>query len=132
MSYLLDTDIASAYLQGNRKVFNRFIQHGGRLYISIVSLAELYSWVYVAENPNKREAGLLAMVSDVTVLQLDDDIARRCGEIRAALLRKGTKVPTVDMLIAGTALVNDLALVAHNNRHFRLVPELRLEDWLTP
>ncbi len=43
MSYLLDTDIASAYLQGNGQVFTRFMQHSGRLHLSILSLAELYS-----------------------------------------------------------------------------------------
>ena len=42
MSYLLDTDIASAYLQGNGKVFNRFIQHSGGLHISILAMSELY------------------------------------------------------------------------------------------
>ena len=130
MSHLLDTDVASAYLQGDRQVFNQFVQHSGGLYISIVSLAELYSWVYVADTPAKREEGLLSMLSDVTVLQLDDHIARKCGQVRAALQRQGTRVPTLDMLIAGTALVNDLIVVSHNQRHFRLVPDLRLEDWL--
>lgn len=130
MSHLLDTDISSAYLQGNKQVFNRFVQHSGGLYISIVSLAELYSWVYMANDPAKREEGLLTMLSDVTVLRLDDDIARKCGEVGAALRRQGTRVPTLDMLIAGTALVNDLTVVTHNQRHFRLVPNLRVEDWL--
>jgi tRNA(fMet)-specific endonuclease VapC len=130
MSHWLDTDASSAYLQGNKQVFSQFIQHSGGLFVSIVSLAELYSWVYIADNPAKREEGLLSMLSDVTVLQLDDDIARKCGEVRAALQRQGLRVPTLDLLIAGTALVNDLTVVTHNQRHFRLVPELRLEDWL--
>ncbi len=34
MSFLLDTDIASAYLRGDARVFNRFVQHGGGLYLS--------------------------------------------------------------------------------------------------
>jgi len=76
MSYSLDTDIASAYLQGNGKVFNRFIQHGGGLHISILSISELYSWVYVADDPTKRESGLLTMLSDVTVLPLDQAYAQ--------------------------------------------------------
>ncbi len=73
MSHLLDTDICSAYLRGHRQVLNRFIQHSGELYISIVSLAELYSWVHLTNNPAKREEGLLSMLSDLTVLHLDDD-----------------------------------------------------------
>jgi tRNA(fMet)-specific endonuclease VapC len=132
MSYLLDTDICSAYLQGLNQVFDRFVQHSGRLYISIVSLAELYSWVYVADDPAPREEGLTAMLSDVSVLAVDDDVARRCGQVRADLQRLGTRVPTVDLLIASTALLLDFAVVTHNQRHFRLVPGLRIEDWLSP
>ncbi len=55
MSHLLDTDIISAYLRGNGQVLNRFIQYSGGLYVSIVSLAELYAWVYWADNPAWRE-----------------------------------------------------------------------------
>ena len=70
------------------------------------------------------------MLSDVTVLQLDGEIARRCDTVQAALRREGKKIPTLDMLIAGTALVNDLTVVTHNQRHFSLVPRLRIEDGL--
>jgi len=130
MSYLLDTDICSAYLRGDGRVFNRFVQHSGALHISIISLAELYSWVYLADDPTRREEGLMTMLSDVSVLAVDDDVARRCGQIRARLQRQGVRVPTVDLLIACTALLRDLMLVTHNLRHFRPVPDLRLQDWL--
>jgi hypothetical protein len=33
MSYVLDTDICSAYLQGKAQVFDRFVQHSGRLFV---------------------------------------------------------------------------------------------------
>jgi hypothetical protein len=33
LSFLLDTDICSAYLKGNPVVFNRFIQYGGGLHV---------------------------------------------------------------------------------------------------
>lgn len=130
MSHVLDTDICSAYLQGRSQVFNRFVQHSGGLYVSIVSLAEIYSWVYVADDPARREEGLMTMLSDVSVLAVDDDVARRCGQIRSALQRQGIRVPTVDLLIASTALLLDFTVVTHNQRHFRLVPGLRVEDWL--
>lgn len=130
MSFLLDTDIASAYLRGSRSVFNRFIQHTGGLHISILSISELYSWVFAAKDPDKREAGLLAMLSEVVVLPVSDSIARHCGATRAELQRKGIRVPTIDMLIASTALVHDLTVASHNQKHFRLVPGLRIEDWL--
>ncbi len=41
-------------------------------------------------------------------------------------------VPTTDLMIASVALVHDLTLVTHNTTDFRNVPDLRIEDWLTP
>lgn len=41
---------------------------------------------------------------------------------------KGT--PVADMLIAGTALVHNLTVVTHNVDHYRVVPDLRIVDWL--
>ena len=41
MSFLLDTDICSAQMKANPRVHGRFIQYGGRLQISAVTLGEL-------------------------------------------------------------------------------------------
>jgi predicted nucleic acid-binding protein len=44
LSFLLDTDICSAYLKGNHSVGNRVLQYGGRLYVSALTAGELYTW----------------------------------------------------------------------------------------
>jgi predicted nucleic acid-binding protein len=48
MSFLHDTDICSAYLKGNPDVQNRFIQYGGRLQVSVITVGELFSGVLSA------------------------------------------------------------------------------------
>jgi predicted nucleic acid-binding protein len=42
VSFLLDTNIVSAYLKRPGALAHRFIQYSGRLYVSSVALAELY------------------------------------------------------------------------------------------
>ncbi len=37
---------------------------------------------------------------------------------------------TADLFIACTALVHDLTLVTQNVRHFELISELRIQDWV--
>jgi tRNA(fMet)-specific endonuclease VapC len=130
MSYLLDTDICSAYLKGDRRVFNRFIQHSGGLHVSVLTIAELYSWVSIADDAGraKREAILSLALPDLQIIPVDRDIAVLCGQLRASLQKQGIKVATVDLLIACTALMYDLTVATHNQRHFRLVPDLRIED----
>jgi tRNA(fMet)-specific endonuclease VapC len=132
VSFLLDTDVCSTYLRGDGRVFNRFVQHSGGLHISAVSLAELYSWVFRANAPQSRRQGLVDLLSEVVVLDMDRDVAHKFGEVRAALLDQGRPVATPDLLIASTALWHDLTLVTHNVAHFAPVPGLRIEDGLNP
>jgi predicted nucleic acid-binding protein len=35
-------------------------------------------------------------------------------------------------MIASTALAHDLIVVTDNTRHFEVIPDLRLENWLDP
>jgi tRNA(fMet)-specific endonuclease VapC len=130
MSFLLDTNICSAYMKGDARVFNRFIQHGGGLMVSSIVVAELYSWVYRARTQPRRRKDLSDLLLELHSLPVDDDIARKFGEIRAAFLDQGRPMPELDLLIASTALVHDLTLVTHNVRDFVHVPGLRIEDWL--
>ena len=46
--------------------------------------------------------------------------------------RNGIEAPSVDLMIASVALVYDLTLVTHNTTDFKNIPDLRLDDWLTP
>jgi predicted nucleic acid-binding protein len=62
MSFLIDTDTASAHLRGTRNVTSRLLQYTGRLYMSTVSLAELKSWIYRRKTPVKYRRGLSDML----------------------------------------------------------------------
>jgi len=75
---------------------------------------------------------VLDFFNDVTFLDVDRDVSRKFGEIRAAQLDQGQLTPEMDLLIASTALVHGLTLVTHNAQDFANVPGLTLEDWLTP
>ncbi len=132
MSFLLDTDICSAYLKGNNQVYGRFVQYGGRLHVSTISAAELFTWVLRAKASPARQQGLLDLLDDMTVLDIDQAIAHKFGEVRAQQLDQGLFTPEMDLLIAATALVHNLTLVTHNVQDFANVPGLTVEDWLTP
>ena len=86
MSFLLDTDICSAYMKGDGRIQTRFIQYGGGLNISVATLAELYTWTLRAKARPNRAQGLAYLLSDVTVLDATSAVARKFGEIEAALL----------------------------------------------
>lgn len=132
MSFVVDTDVCSAYLRGDRRVYGRFVQHSGGLFISAITAGELHAWANRAAGGQRRRHALARMLSEVTVLPVDESIAAEFGRIRAQLLDTGVVVPVADLFIAVTALLRGYTVVTHNQKHFALVPSVRIHDWLAP
>jgi len=132
MSFVIDTDTCSAYLKGNTLAWKRFQQYSGQLYVSSISLAELFTWTLRAKASAKRLPSLLHFLNDVKTLEVGFDVARKFGEIQAGLLDSGKSAPEMDLLIAATALVHGFRLVTHNVQDFADIPGLTIEDWLIP
>jgi tRNA(fMet)-specific endonuclease VapC len=132
MSYLVDTMICSAYLKGSAVVFPRFVQHGGRLAVSTITVGELYVWTHRSHAPADRLGSLQSLLNDMTVLDVTHEVAARFGAIRAELLDRGRPIPQLDLFIAATALVHNLVLVTHNVKDFSGIADLTVVDWLEP
>lgn len=132
MSFLLDTNICIAHFRRPAGLAHRFIQHSGRLSIASLVLAELYVGAYYLADPAPLVAKIHDLLSDVVVLPFDDVCAEQFGKLRGGLLQRGISVSTVDLMIATVALVHDLTVVTHNTADFQNIPDLRLEDWLSP
>jgi tRNA(fMet)-specific endonuclease VapC len=64
------------------------------------------------------------------VLPFDTAAARRFGELKAELERRGEPLAEPDLRIAAIVLSHDLTLVTRNVRHFRRVPGLVVENWI--
>ena len=132
MSFVVDTDTCSAHIKWHPLVTNRFIQHGGGLYISVVTLGELTIWTRRANASPQRAQELQDFLKIVTVLEVTADVARKFGEIQAALMDVGQRAPEMDLLIACTALVHGYSVVTHNVHDYAMVPGLTVLDWLVP
>lgn len=135
MTYLLDTDILSNLLR--RTPSTTLIRRLASVppeeqSTSSITLGEL---MYGAQRVRDRTPALLerieeALLSDLTVLPFDSAAARRYGELRAGLERRGTPIGDADTRIAAIALATDSTVVTANTRHFERVPGLSVENWL--
>jgi tRNA(fMet)-specific endonuclease VapC len=65
----------------------------------------------------------------IRLLPYDRKVAEATARARALLKRRGRPIGAYDILIAGTALANELVLVTSNLREFRNVEGLMVEDW---
>jgi predicted nucleic acid-binding protein len=94
--------------------------------ISIVTYAELYEGIQQSSRRAEREQQLKEVTATLDVLPIDLEVAHHFGQIRADLRRRGQPIPDLDVLIAATALRNDLTLITRD-AHFRRVPGIRLQ-----
>jgi tRNA(fMet)-specific endonuclease VapC len=133
--YLLDTDILSNLMK--RSPSSALVAKVARVppeqqFTSSITFGEL---VYGAHRLRERTTILMqkieaALLPNLPILSFDAAAARRYGELRAELERRGTPIGDADMRIAAIALLHDLKVVTGNERHFRRVPELATENWL--
>jgi predicted nucleic acid-binding protein len=60
-------------------VTNRFLQYTGGLYISTVTLGELYTWALRAAAPPRRVDVVRELLNDVRVLEVTPQVAEMFG-----------------------------------------------------
>ncbi|ABW32061.1 type II toxin-antitoxin system VapC family toxin [Acaryochloris marina] len=132
MTYLLDTNACIQLLKANQDsaIAKRLAQYTPadiRLCVPVKS--ELF---YGAYKSVKRQANLERLrlfYRQFQSIPFNDEVAKVCGQIRAALAAKGTPIGPYDLQIAAIALVHDLTLVTDNVREFSRVDGLAWENW---
>ncbi len=133
MNWLLDTDICVFFLRGDEAIHSHINEIGREtIAISVVSLVELrYGAEYSAETIKNHQV-IDNFVGGLTVIGVDDNTARAFAKIKTELRRSGSLIPDFDLLIAATAVANNLTLITNNTAHFSRISNLRLANWLTP
>ena len=131
MPFLLDTNVWVDYLNGRYPAVVRQIQSRspGELLLSSVVLAELR---YGADRSRKRDwnhARIDILVRDVPVAGFDTEAARAFGRVRSSLEKRGLPIGPYDMMIAAQALALEHVLVTDNEKEFRRVSGLTVENW---
>lgn len=130
-SYLLDSDICIFVMKRRPPaLLRRLEQRASRSAISVIAYGELAFGEVVSARREEAGAHLAALLETLQVLPLPLDAARRYADVRAFLQRSGQPIGSNDLWIAAHALADNLTLVTNNEREFRRVPGLRLENWL--
>lgn len=129
--YLLDANIVIYIRQKHPKdVLHRFSKlQPGEAGISVIAYGEL---IYGAMKSSQRQSGLerLRELSQVLpALPLPEKAAESYGFIRAELESRGEVIGNNDLWIAAHALAAGLTLVTNNEKEFRRVRGLKVQNW---
>jgi tRNA(fMet)-specific endonuclease VapC len=129
--YLLDTNIC-IYIRQKRpeEVLRRFRKlRPGEAALSVITYGEL---LYGAAKSEQRVAALerlRELVHWLPALFLPETAAEAYGRIRAELESRGEMIGNNDLWIAAHAVAAGLTLVTNNEREFRQVRGLKMQNW---
>jgi tRNA(fMet)-specific endonuclease VapC len=131
--YLLDTDTC-IYLRQRRpeNVLKQFARlKVGEAAISVVTYGELFYGVEKNAHSSVSFERLTELTAFLPVLPLTFETAKAYGSIRADLERGGRLIGGNDLWIAAHARAEGLTLVTNNQKEFRRVRGLKLQNWVT-
>jgi tRNA(fMet)-specific endonuclease VapC len=131
--YLLDTNIASYIIKGNvPHVRERLLKAPmSEVGISVITEAELRFGVARLPHTAKLGRAVEEFLLRVEVLPWDSDAAQHYADLRATLEGQGEPMGNLDLMIAAQAIAAGTILVT-NDRVFRRVKGLKIEDWSKP
>jgi len=131
--YLLDTNIISYWMRGDRSVIERIKNHApAHLFLSTITLAEiLYGIEKSSVKKKERRFKINQITSMLGICAFDEAAAFEYAVIRTQLEKEGRIISERDTQIASIAMANKLIIVTHNVKEFGRVEKLNVEDWAT-
>ncbi len=128
--YLLDTNTASYVIKGNvPRVREQLVKLPmADVGVSVVTEAELLFGLARLPQAVSLRVAVEEFLLRLDVLPWDSDAAKHYAQLRAVLEKKGQPMGNLDMMIGAHALALGAVLVT-NDRVFRRVSGLKIEDW---
>ena len=133
MNFLIDTNIC-IYIMNKRppEVIHRFKNiEVGQIGISTITVSELN---YGASKSNLRKQNfkrLEEFLAPFEIIPYSQSASKYYGEIRSRLENQGNVIGPLDLLIAAHALSKNLTLVTNNEKEFKRIKSLKVENWVT-
>ena len=142
--YLLDTNICIYIINKKpEEVYQRFKKVNlDNIFISTISEYEIKYGVEKSQKSdhNKKIVNVFQLSYFLTsfneflgflnILPFDSESASIAGSIRNTLEKKGQIIGPYDLLIASQALAKDIVLVTNNEKEFKRIKNLKVENWI--
>jgi predicted nucleic acid-binding protein len=130
MKYVLDTNIITYYLKGNKKILDRVDQEAmnDNIFIPPFVYFEVKKWLIAVNSKIKLQAfeklfekyGIDAIEKETLDLSLS---------IYIKLRQNGITIDDGDLLIAAYCIQNNYILVTNNQKHFEKIDNIQVVNW---
>ena len=131
MIYMLDTDICIYIIKRKPlRILERLeLIQPGQLSMSAITFAELMNGAKKSQRVEANVSRLNALGEILEICSFDQQAAVAYGDVRSSLEKRGEVIGPHDMLIAAHALSLDRTLVTNNEREFKRVEGLKVDNW---
>lgn len=96
-----------------------------------IVIAELEYGLFLKDSEKLWDAYRTILKGRLKILDFTAEVATTFAGMKAAQTRIGKTVDDFDLSIAATAVHHDLTLATLNHQHFKLIKDLKWEDWST-
>jgi len=129
--YLLDTNIASHVIRGDRPAISRRLAALPMtdIAISAVTEGELLFGLAKRNCPGALTERVRQFLLRVDVLAWDHGVTQAYADLRASCEAKGAPLAPLDMMIAAHAVATGAVLVTNDKGFARVPAPLRSENW---
>ena len=128
--YLLDTDTVIYSLKGEPTVAKNLRNHfHDPMKMSVITLMELYYGAHKSLKIVSNLAKIKMLTLSFEIISISEESAEIFGMTKAQLEKAGSPLDDFDLIIASSALSNNLVLVTNNVRHFQRIEGLKLTNW---
>lgn len=128
---ILDTDTISFFFRGNSEVIKKvaeYLTEYRYINISVVTYYEILNGL-LYKDAKKQLQQFIKFAEYNKILPLNVEAAKKSAKLYAELRKIGKTISHNDVLIAGTAITNNLLLVTNNTEHFSRINELKIDNW---
>lgn len=102
----------------------------GEIAVSAITVSELQYGAIKSKNQRLNKQRIDEFLSPLEILPYDEIAAIIYGDIRLQLEKYGETIGPLDLLIAAHSLSRNLVLISNNEKEFKRVKKLKVENWI--
>ena len=102
----------------------------GEIGVSTITVSELQYGVSKSKNRKLNKQRIEEFLFPLEILPYDEIAASIYGDIRLQSEKRGEPIGPLDLLIAAHALSRNLVLISNNEKEFKRVKNLKVENWI--
>ncbi len=129
---LLDTCFIIDIIRNNSEAVDclgRLLINTEPMLISSTTVFELHHGISRSQRKESEHQRVEAVLTDVGVINMDSKIAASAGRLSGESHNQGRPIPSLDCIIAATALETGEELLTRNTKHFDDIEGLKTRSW---